>query len=187
VSGAGGEVRQVRRIRSEWLQAVAMGLADGILTALLLASGRLLGGTRRVDSSLAIRVAISALATSGFVFYVGRYAELRGRLIHAERQLNLTTRGRLATTRLGRAVLLEALADAAVSGTACFAGALLPLSLAAAVPSAPQLSVLVPIGMLGLMGLVLAKALGGFPAVWVAGLVLGGCGMTALGWKLDLV
>ena len=126
------------RRESEWLQAVAMGLADGILSALLLASGRLLGSDRGVDASLALRVAAGALATSGFVFYVGRYAELRGRLMHAERQLNLTSRGRLATTHLGRAVLFEALGDAAVSGASCFAGALLPLSLSAALPSTPN-------------------------------------------------
>jgi VIT1/CCC1 family predicted Fe2+/Mn2+ transporter len=177
----------MRRIRSELFQGVAMGLADGILTALLLASGRLLAGGHGVDGSLAMKVAIYALATSGFVFFVGRYAELRGRLIHAERQLNLTSRGHLATTRLGRAVLRDALGDAAASGASCFAGALLPLSLSAELPSAPLLAVLVPIGMLGVMGFVLAKSLGGSPLHWIAGLVVGGGVMTALGWKLDLM
>jgi VIT1/CCC1 family predicted Fe2+/Mn2+ transporter len=163
-----------------------MGFADGVLTALLLASGRLVG-SRIVDASLAIRVALGALATSGFVFFVGRYAELRGQLVHAERQLNLTTRGRLATTRLGRAVQREALGDAAISGASCFVGALLPLSLSATVPGTPLLAVTVPLVMLGFMGLLLGKALGGSPVIWALSLIVGGIGMTALGWKLDLV
>ena len=164
-----------------------MGLADGILTALLLASGRLLAEGRGVDCSLASKVAIYALATNGFVFFVGRYAELRGRLIHAERQLNLTSRGHFATTRLGRAALRDAVRDTTASGASCFAGALLPLALSAGLPSLPLLAVLVPISMLGVMGFVLAKVLGGWPVLWAAGLLVGGIGMTALGWQLDLV
>lgn len=177
----------MRQLGPGVFQGIAMGLADGILTALLLASGRILDGGRGVDASLAMRVAISALATSGFVFYVGRYSELRGRLIHAERQLNLAARGHLATTRLGHAVLVEAGRDAAVSGGACFGGALVPLSLAAGLPSWPLAAVLVPLGMLAAMGLVLGRMLGGSPAAWATALVVGGAAMTALGWELHLV
>jgi hypothetical protein len=141
----------LRALRPEDHRAIAMGLADGMLTALLLASGRLLGRGDPIDGGLALRVAVGAMATGAFIFYVGRYAELRGTLIRAEQQLNLTSRGKLATTRLGRAVLHEAVRDSAVSGVSSFAGALLALLLAVGLPSAPALARMIPVGMLAAM------------------------------------
>jgi len=180
-------MRSARSLGPEGHRAIAMGLADGILTALLLASGRLLGRGDPMDGGLAFRVAVGAMATGAFIFYVGRYAELRGSLIQAERQLNLASRGKLATTRLGRAVLVEAARDSAVSGLSSFAGALLPLPLAVGVPSAPAVAVVLPLAMLAVMGAVLARVVAGSPAVWAGGLVVGGAAMAALGWELNLV
>ncbi len=54
------------------------------------------------DFNLAIRVATAALVSGGFVFFVAKYAELRGQLIQAEKELNLTSHGKLATTTLGK-------------------------------------------------------------------------------------
>jgi hypothetical protein len=177
---------------SRWLapeghRAVVMGLADGILTALLLASGRLLGRGEPMTGGLAVRVAVGAMATGAFIFYVGRYAELRGMLIRAERRLNLTSRGRLATTRLGRAVLVEALEDSAVSGIASFGGAMLRLLLAVGAPSVPALAIIASVAMLAVMGAALARVVAGSMPRWVGGLAAGGAAMVALGWELNLV
>jgi VIT1/CCC1 family predicted Fe2+/Mn2+ transporter len=177
----------VTALRGGAPRAVAMGVADGVLTALLLASGRLLGPGEIVDGSLAVRVALGAMATGAFVFYVGRYADLRSRLIRAERQLNLASRGKLATTHLGRAVLGEAVRESAVSGASSFAGALVPLLLGAVTRAVPAVAVGVPIAILAAMGLVLARVVAGSPLVWAGGLVAGGIAMAALGWKLHLV
>jgi hypothetical protein len=48
------------------LRPVALGLADGVLDALTLASASLIGGRVHVTVMLAVRIAIAALVTAGF-------------------------------------------------------------------------------------------------------------------------
>ena len=58
-----------------------------------------------IDLSLAVRIALAVSLSGGFLIFVAEYARLRGELIHAERHLNLSRAGRLATTKLGKDVL----------------------------------------------------------------------------------
>ena len=103
------------------------GLVDGILTALTLGAGHMLSDATPATPGLALRVASAAAVSGAFVFLVAHYADLRGELVEAERQLNLARHGRFATSRLGRAVLRESLAKAATASACTFAGALLPM------------------------------------------------------------
>jgi VIT1/CCC1 family predicted Fe2+/Mn2+ transporter len=167
--------------------AIVMGGVDGILTALLLAAGRLLGRGALLDVSLAMRVAVGAMATSGFVFYIARYTELRSNLVYAEAQLNMARRGILATTHLGWSVFRDAMAEAAISGISSFAGASLPLALAILLPSVPGLSISLPLLTLGGLGFTLGKSVNGRPGLWSFGLMLGGLLMALLGFELHLV
>jgi VIT1/CCC1 family predicted Fe2+/Mn2+ transporter len=166
---------------------VVLGLVDGILTAMLLTARKILGYGTPVDSGIALKVAIYAFATAGFVFYIGRYAELRSQLVHAAAQLNLRKKGKLATTYLGRTVLHEAVREAFISGGSSFVSALLPLSLAALFPFIPQLSILVSIFLLGLLGFVIGRAVRGSSVLWSVNLVLGGLFMTVLGFGLHIM
>lgn len=96
-----------------------LGLTDGILTAVTLAAGSLVApGGRPMSAHLAIQIAVAALTSSAFVFYVAQYSHLRGELVRLERQLTFTDHGRFAASRLGRSVALEALFAAAVSSGA---------------------------------------------------------------------
>jgi hypothetical protein len=54
------------------------GLSDGILTALTLAAGKLLGPEAAMSPGLALRVALAAAVSGAFVFFVAHYAVLRG-------------------------------------------------------------------------------------------------------------
>jgi len=172
--------------RREHRLAVVMGLVDGILTAMLLAARKMVGHGTPADAETVLKVAVSALATAGFVFYIGRYAELRSHLVRAEVQLNLRARGKFATTRLGRSVFLDACREAILSGGCSFFSALAPLLLAVVFPSMPWLSVILSLLMLGLLGIVLGKAVGGSPALWATGLTVGGLCMTLLGFVLNI-
>lgn len=167
--------------------AVVMGFIDGVLTAMLLAAGRVLGRGVPMDFSVALRVATGALATAGLIFYIGKYAELRTQLVRAEAQLNLMKRGKLATTHLGRRVLFDAIREAVLSGLFSFVSALLPLTLAAAFPWLPLLSITISLIGLGMMGVVLGIAVRGSPVVWALNLIIGGVLMTAIGFWLHLV
>ena len=47
-----------------------LGLVDGILNALTLGAGSLLGGSEHVTVGLALRIGAAAMASSAFAFFV---------------------------------------------------------------------------------------------------------------------
>src|SRR5689334_15962371 len=98
----------MRSFISKNILPLVLGLSDGIITVLTFTAGSLLAAdTTPITIALALRVATAALISGVFVYFVSQYAELRHQLIHTERQLNLTKRGHLAMTHLGRQVFLE--------------------------------------------------------------------------------
>lgn len=168
------------------LLPLAAGLCDGILTALTLAAGRMLDADRPMTMSVALRVSTGALASSAFIFFVGYYASLRGELIHAERELSLLTRGHFAETKLGAAILREALTATLVASVCSFLGALAPLIISALWPRRAWLGIVAAIGILGLLGLSLAKTLYGNSARWALALILSGLALAYLGFHLRI-
>jgi predicted membrane protein (TIGR00267 family) len=164
-----------------------LGFTDGILTALTLVAGRLTNAEHPVSLGLALRVAAAALVSGAFVFFVARYAELREELVDAERQLNLNSRGRFASGRLGAAVLREGLASSMVSSFASFCGALVPLLAGALFSHHRWASILAAEVALALLGGGLARAVHGGWVRWSAGLIFGGLILSAIGAYLKLV
>jgi VIT1/CCC1 family predicted Fe2+/Mn2+ transporter len=164
-----------------------MGLSDGILTALTLAAGRLTSASEPLTLGLTFRVAAAALISGAFVFFVGRYSELRGQLIHAESQLNLTVHGQFAAGRLGHAVLIEAIRAAGLSSFASFVGALFPLVVAVLIPSFRLASVVSALLVLAGLGIGLGYSLHGSYLRWSMGLVIGGALLTVAGAHLRII
>jgi hypothetical protein len=82
------------------LFAVALGVSDGILNALTLASAKVLRG-HGLDLGLGGRVGIVAFPSAVLTIFVAEYAQNRLELVRAERQLMFTRSGRLAATSLG--------------------------------------------------------------------------------------
>jgi predicted membrane protein (TIGR00267 family) len=163
------------------------GLCDGILTALILAAGKLLNGGDSVSVGLALRVATAATLTGGFAFFVAHYADLRGELVRAERQLNLMSHGHFVSTRLGRAVLRDAWRGALITSSCSFFGAMLPLMISAMLPKPTWLGVAVAIGTLALLGIFLAKAVYGSPTRWALILAIAGALLSLVGVKLEIM
>jgi predicted membrane protein (TIGR00267 family) len=163
------------------------GLSDGILTALILAGGSLVHAGSAMSLGLALRVATAAAVAGAFIFFAAHYADLRSELVQAERQLNLRSHGRFATTQLGKAVLRESVVSALIDSVCTFIGALIPLS-ASMIPYAPAwLGAAVAIAALALLGVLLGKAVYGSPLRWALGLaVAGGC-VGYIGMKLRIV
>lgn len=169
------------------LLPVVLGLSDGVLTALTLATGSLVDPERHIAMSMAMRISASAFATGAFVFFVARYSQLRAELVVAERQLNLTSHGRLASSKLGRAVLREAIAAALLSSVSSFVGAMIPLLVAALVPSHGWAALAAALVTLALLGAGLAKVSLGSPLYWSSTLVAGGVLLSVLGAELRIV
>jgi predicted membrane protein (TIGR00267 family) len=163
------------------------GLADGILTALTLAAGQLTGPSHEMSMSRGIKIAVAALVSSAFVFYVAHYAQLRGELVRAERELNLMSHGPLASTRLGRSVQIEALLTATLSSAASFLGALIPLLTGALFPTLRWGPVVASLGSLGVLGIALARVIHGSYWLWCGGLVTGGVVLSLVGVQLHIV
>jgi predicted membrane protein (TIGR00267 family) len=168
------------------LFAAVLGVSDGILNALTLASATVLHGVG-LDLDLGGRVGIVAGASAVFTVFVAEYAQSRTELVRAERQLMFTRSGRLAATSLGRAVLREALAGSVAAGASSFAGAALPLVIGALLPRASWIALVVSVAALGGLGVLLSASVGGRRTVWAVVLVIAGIAVTIIGVRVDLV
>jgi VIT1/CCC1 family predicted Fe2+/Mn2+ transporter len=166
--------------------ATALGVSDGILNALTLASARVLRGVG-LDLELGVRVGVVAFSSAVVTLFVAEYAQNRLELVRAERQLMFTRSGRLAATHLGRAVLRDAAVVAGVAGLSSFAGAALPLVVGAVLPKATWIALVASVAVLGALGTVLSLQVGGRRLVWTLGLVLAGIAVTIIGVQVDLV
>jgi VIT1/CCC1 family predicted Fe2+/Mn2+ transporter len=124
--------------------------------------------------------------TAAFVLFVARYGELRTEFVRQARQLNLLSHGRLAQTKLGRAVFREATRDAAVSCIASFAGALLPLAVAAGLPTHSWVAVVIAIALVAALGVALARTIHGSAPRLALTLVAGGIAITGIGLELRI-
>lgn len=174
------------RPRGRLTFAIALGVSDGILNALTLASATVLRGVG-LNLSLTVRVGIVAFASAVLTLFVAEYAQNRLELIRAERQLMFTRSGRLAATSLGRAVLRDSVATSMLAGTASFVGAALPLVIGTLLPSLSWIALVVSAATLGGLGVLLAKIVGGRRIVWAVTLVIAGIVVTAVGIQVDLV
>lgn len=121
-----------------------------------------------------MRVGVFALATAAFVLYFARYAESRTELVRQARQLNLSSHGHLASTKLGRAVLREAVGDAAIANVTSFLGAILPLSVASALPNESWLAIVVAVMLLAALRTVVAAVIHGQVVYWAISPGIGG-------------
>lgn len=166
--------------------AMALGVSDGILNALTLASATVVHGSG-LTIGLGARVGTVALASAVLTLFVAEYAQLRMELVRAERQLMFTQSGRLAATSLGRAVIRDSALVAVLAGASSFAGAALPLVIGALLPSTRWVALIVSALALAVLGILLAHNVGGRQKVWATGLVAAGVVVTIIGIQVDLV
>jgi predicted membrane protein (TIGR00267 family) len=166
---------------------VVAGTIDGILNALILAAGHVLNGDDQASAALAWRVGAAAALTTLFVFFVAHYAQFRADLVHKARQLNLRSHGRLATTRLGRQVLEEALTGATIAAACGFVGASFPLLLSSCLPGPGWIALAVAVAALGLLGAALARSFYGSVVLWSGVIMAGGIVLALVGARLNLV
>lgn len=166
---------------------VVLGVSDGVLNALALSAGRLIDRAENVTAALAGKIALVSLVSGAFVFFVSNYHQLRGGLIRAETQLNLTSHGTLAASRLGAAAVREALWATAIASGASFFGALIPLLMGALLPELRWVAISASLASLGILGLALARSVHGTYWRWGLGLVCGGILVFFIGVELRIV
>jgi hypothetical protein len=165
---------------------IVAGLIDGILNALTLAAAKLI--TRDgLTLSLVVKVGGVTACTTSFVFFVAHYAQLRSELVHAARELNILSRGHLATTQLGKQIFREALLNAAIASVCGIVGSTIPLALSLIAPALPFVGIALTIASLGGLGCWLGASVFGSPVLWASGLMLGGGVVTMIGARLAIL
>lgn len=164
-----------------------LGLVDGILTTLTLASGRLKGGAGDLTWGLALRISGASSLASAFVFFAAEYTRVRGILVHEGLQLNLPAPGALARTELGRKALRGSITRTGLSCVSNLVGAFLPLVAALLWPAYAWLSIVVAIAILAGLGFLLAQTVSGHWAKWSVGLSLAGLAIAIIGAELHIV
>ena len=173
-------------ISRERLMPPVLGFVDGILNALTLAAASILHRGKPIGLGLTLRVGAFAVVTAAFVLFVARYADARTELVRQSRQLSLASHGHLAETKLGRAVLREALGDATLASTTSFLGAVLPLAVATAIPAESWVAVVVAVVLLSALGVVVAVVVHGRRIYWALALGSGGVALSLIGLTLRI-
>lgn len=180
-------MKRIKSILHNQLFALLLGLIDGVLTVLTLATGHILQGKDSLTLSLSLKVAFATSLSGACIYFFSEYSHLRQRLIHAEQELNLMHHGRLATTQLGKQVLKETVTGVFVSSIFSFTGAMLPLGCAVLFPTAQWISIIIALIILFIMGIAIAKLVYGTPFKWVLALLAAGILMGYAGYKLNVV
>lgn len=148
------------------LFAIVIGLMDGILTALALASARIVGAGDPISLDLAFRISAGAAISGLFIFFVAEYARQRAELVSAELHLRLSSEGKLAVGALGRSAFHKAVTGATISAACSFSGSLLPLLPAALFPKMAWLAMAAAFLALGILGVALSKVASANPVRW---------------------
>lgn len=175
----------LRRWAGRFLLPLSLGIADGIVNALMLASATVIHGAG-LTVSLALRVAAVAFVSSAFTVFVAEYGQLRAELARAEHELSFTRSGRLAAGHLGRQVAREAAVSSAVASAASFVGALVPLAVGAAAAAYSWSALVIAVGALGALGGALATAVRGRRRRWITAMIVMGVAVAAIGTALDI-
>lgn len=153
-------MRLLRREHHSYnLVALLGGAVSGTMSAALLAIGALWADGTPLARPMLLTIGTVSALSSAFAFLLSHYAGLRDDLLHAERQLNLTASGRLASGILGRKILRQALHAtlyAALAYLLCFG---LPFLLAWPFPGLPWLPAVITLLLIIVMALLLARVM----------------------------
>jgi predicted membrane protein (TIGR00267 family) len=158
-----------------------LGVIEGIILALglgakiLLVPGQATAGN--VILNAGILAAVIDLITS---FFTELYQE-REHLLTVERQMVISQRGWLLRTSLYQHALRRVAERSATYAIAAFVGASIPLLPIFILPHLLLLGLLLPLGLLFILGFFLGKSVAGSPLVWGAGMVAAGLFVTFVG------
>ena len=166
---------------------IIIGIADGIITALLFTTGLILHGKETVSIYMAMRISAGAALPSVFTFFIAEYTERRKNLMHVSKELNLTSSLSLLDTQLGKTVFYKSIILTVIGVISGFSGAMLPLSISALIPDISWLPILVSVVILGLFGFVLSFYIQGKTISWVTAMMIIGIFFAFIGDMLNII
>lgn len=165
---------------------VILGLTDGIITALMIATNEILGATTS-QFGLFIRIALGSAAVGAVSFFMADYSTLKQELVRLSKIVNPNTPFDLLETQLGRRIIRESIVKTLLSGLAGFAGALIPLMPSTLFVSDYWISLIIADLSLALLGVLVAKVQSGNYFFWPPLLASIGVAMMFIGRFVNIV
>ncbi|AAT43600.1 hypothetical protein [Picrophilus oshimae] len=172
-------------MRQNLLFPFSIGVSDGIITALILASGGIV--SMGITPFLALKISFGSAFAGMFSFFIADYAGLNEELHRTARQLNLRSTRYLLRGRLGRDILLEAFIGTLISSFFGFTGALIPLMSSMLVPHNIYIPLLISYAALGLVGYFISRTTAGSWRFWIFIMIAIGIIVTIAGSYLKLI
>jgi VIT1/CCC1 family predicted Fe2+/Mn2+ transporter len=173
-------------MNKNYLFPVSIGLSDGIITALILASGGILiRGS--IDLFEAFKISFGSAFAGAFSYFIAQYAGLNEELHRTALQLNLKSTDYLLRGHLGIEIFSESLVGALIAALFGFLGALIPLSSSLIIKGNIVIPLSISYFSLAVLGLFISKTTAGRARFWVIVMVIVGIIVTVAGYELKLI
>ncbi len=173
-------------MKIKFLFPTSIGLSDGIITALILASGGILNGSG-IDPFLAIKISFGSAFAGTFSYFIAQYAGLNEELHRIAKQLNLKSTRYLLKGKLGNEIFRESLVGSIIAAICSFFGALIPLFPSLIIKN----NLIIPLAFsyvsLGILGLFISKTTSGKAPFWMSVMIGIGIIVTIAGFYLKLI
>lgn len=163
-----------------------LGLTDGIVTSLMIATNEILSATSP-HFFLYIRIALGSASVGAVSFFLADYSTLKQDLVRLSKIVNPNTPFELLQTQLGRSIIKESIFKTLLSALAGFGGALIPLTLSTEFVGYHLISLLGADLSLALLGVLVARVQSGKYYFWPPLLALVGVIMIFIGRFVNIV
>lgn len=173
-------------MRENIIFPITMGLTDGVITVLMLASADFLGPSfMTVD--LATRIAFGSAFVGTLSFFIAEYSRLRSQLMRASQHLTMNPDDSLVKTDLGTRIVIESLGGTFLAGAFGFLGALIPLFVDVVWSTAGYLAIVSAYLVLAIMGIAISSVSSGKRYKWMTSLIVLGVAVTIVGKFISIV
>ncbi|MGC8609045.1 MAG: hypothetical protein ACP5UV_04140 [Thermoplasmata archaeon] len=172
-------------MKNQVLFPLAIGISDGIVTALILSSGGILSNS--ITFMVAVRISFGSAFAGMFSFFIAQFAGLNEELRRTAFQLNIRKVGYLMKGKLGRDIFYESVQGTLIAFACSFLGALVPLSSSIIFGSIVWVPFLVSYIFLSILGLFISRTTKSSPIMWSAIMVGIGLAVTFAGYYLKIV
>lgn len=165
---------------------VILGLTDGIITALMIATNEILN-SNATHLGLFVRIALGSAAVGAVSFFMADYSSMKQDLVRLSKIVNPNTPFDLLETQLGRRIIEESIAKTLLSALSGFTGALIPLLPSLLFTTNSLISLAIADLSLALLGVVVAKVQSGNYFFWPPLLATVGIVMIYIGEFVNIV
>ncbi len=161
-------------MESKYIFPLVLGLTDGIITALMIATAELLSSAEP-HLALYLRIAVGSAAVGAISFFMADYSSMKQDLMRLSKKVNPNTPENLLGTKLEFAILRDSATRTAISAFAGFVGALIPLLPSLIFVSEHLVTLAIADASLAILGLNIARIQSGSYIFW--SLLMGGVGV----------